>query len=79
MEERFPAIKVVWWINSRSFTAGLVSATKTIIPSYKLNVNILIFFFLGHAITHLISLSIGASNNIQPFLTSVAQDASRKT
>ena len=32
-------------INSRSFTAGLVSATESIIPSYKLNVNTLIFFF----------------------------------
>ena len=29
--------------------------------------------------THLISLSIGASKNIQTFLTSVAQEASRKT
>ena len=32
-------------INSRSFTAGLVSATETIIPCYKLKVNILIVFF----------------------------------
>ena len=52
MKERFPAIKVVWWINPRSFTAGLVSATETILLSYKLNmISWYSFFKVMHELT----------------------------
>ena len=52
MKERFPAIKVVWWINPRSFTAGLVSATETILLSYKLNmISWYSFFKVMHEFT----------------------------